>query len=112
MNRAGMKHVYVFSGSQVEIETLKSDSREGELIYGERINDAPLVKDIATYFILEQQNGSTIVKVRIYFNPPSFLGHLLLPIVKINVKKKFRNSFKMLKDYCENNTGIINFSNN
>lgn len=112
INRAGMKHVCVFSGSQVEIETLKSDNREGELIYGERINDAPLVKDIATYFILEKQNGSTVVKVRIYFNPPSFLGRLLLPIVKMNVKKVFRNSLKMLKDYCENNASTTNPSNN
>jgi hypothetical protein len=112
VNRAGMKHVCVFSGFQVEIETLKSDSREGELIYGERINDAPIVKDIATYFILEKQNGSTSVKVRIYFTPPSFLGRLLLPIVKMNARKIFSNSFKMLKDYCEQNSAMINLSNN
>ncbi len=112
INRAGMKHVCVFSGSKVEIETLKSDSREGELIYGERINDAPFVKDIATYFILEKRNGSTMVKVLMYFNPPHFLGRLLLPIVKMNAKKIFRNSFEMLKDYCENYTDTIYLSNN
>lgn len=111
INRAGMKHVCVFSGSQVEIETLKSDSREGELIYGERINDAPVVRDIATYFILEKQNGSTLVKVKMYFNPPSFLGRLLLPLVKMNTKRIFKNNFKMLKEYCEKNTDIISLTN-
>jgi hypothetical protein len=112
VNRAGMKHVCVFSGSQVEIETIKSNSREDELIYGERINDAPVVKDIATYFILKNQNGSTLVKVKIYFNPPNFLGRLLLPLIKMNTKRIFRNSFEMLKDYCEKDTEIINLSGN
>jgi hypothetical protein len=112
INRAGMKHVCVFSGSQVEIETIKSDSSKGQLIYGERINDAPVIKDIATYFILENLNGSTMVEVKMYFNPPNFLGRLLLPLIKMNTKRIFRNSFEMLKDLCEKNTDFINLSNN
>jgi hypothetical protein len=112
VNRAGMKHVCVFSGSQVEIETIKSNSGKNEMIYGERINDAPVVKDIATYFILENHNDSTLVKVKMYFNPPTFLGRLLLPIIKMNAKKVFRNSFEMLKDICENKAEVINTSNN
>jgi len=112
INRAGMKHVCVFSGSKVEIETLKSTSGENELIYGERIQDAPIVKDITLYYILENQNDATNVIIKIYFNPPSFFGKVFLPFMKMNVKKKSRNSFEILKDFCEKTTDINNISNN
>ena len=112
VNRAGMKHVCVFTGSEVEIETIKNDFLEDGLAYGERITDAPVIKDIATYFFLDEKDKSTKVKVRIYFNPPNLFGKLFLPIMKMNVKKNFKNSFRMLKELCEKNPEVINISNN
>ena len=68
-----MKHVCVFSGSRVEIETVRKDSGDNKLIYGEKINDAPIVKEITFYYILENLMDTTKVKIEIYLNPSSFL---------------------------------------
>jgi len=112
INRVGMKHVCVFSGSQVEIETVKKDSGHGNLIYGERIHDAPIVQDITFYYILEKQNDSTKVKIEIYFNPTFFIGKMLMPLVKMHTKKVAGNNFRVLKKFCENESEIMNMLNN
>ncbi len=87
INRAGMKHVCVFTGSQVEIETIKKDSGDSKLIYGEKIHDAPIVKEITFYYILENLNESTKVKIEIHLNPASFLGKFLKPLARLNLKR-------------------------
>jgi len=112
INRAGMKHVCVFSGSKVEIETVKKDSGDDKLIYGEKIHDAPLVRDITFFYLLENQNNETKVIIEIYFNPASFMGRVLLPIVKMNAKNIAGNNFNILKKFCENKSEMMNIFNN
>jgi len=112
INRAGMKHVCVFSGSKVEIETVKIDSEDNQLIYGERIYDAPIIRDITFYYILEKQKDSTKLRIQVYFNPPFLLGKVLLPFVRMNAKKITKNSFSLLKKFCENESEMMNLLNN
>ena len=107
INRAGMKHVCVFSGSRVEIETVRKDSGDNKLIYGEKINDAPIVKEITFYYILENLMDTTKVKIEIYLNPSSFLGKVLMPFAKINAKKIAANNFQLLKNFCENSSDLV-----
>jgi len=112
INRAGMKHVCVFSGSQVEIETVKKDSGDSQLIYGEVIHDVPIVKKITFYYIVENLMGTTKVKIEIYINPPSFLGKVLISFAKLNAKKIAGNNFRLLKNFCENSSDLVVKLNN
>jgi len=101
VNRSGTKHLCVFSGSKVEIETIKNNVGNNKLVYGERLNDAPIVKDISFYYTLESIENSTNVRIEIFIHPGSFIGKLLLPIVRANTKRISRKSFKSLKAFCE-----------
>ena len=107
INRSGMRHVCVFSGSQVEIETIKKDSGDSKFIYGEKIHDAPIVKEITFYYTLDNLMDATKVNIEIYFNPPYFLGKVIMPFIKLNAKKIARNNFRLLKNFCENNSDLV-----
>jgi hypothetical protein len=101
VNRAGTKHVCIFSGSKVEIETIKKEVETGKLIYGERLIDAPIVKDISFYWILENAGNSTKVRIEVFIHPNSFLEKIFLPFIRLNTKKISRKNFNSLKTYCE-----------
>ena len=107
-----MKHVCVFSGSQAEIVTVKRDSGESKLIYGEKILDAPIIKELTFYYILENLLDTTKVKIEIYLHPTSFLEKVIMPIVKLNIKKFARNNFQLLKNFCENSSDLVGKFNN
>ena len=101
INRAGTKHICVFSGSKVEIETLKNEIGTGKLVYGERIVDAPIIRDISFYWILENADNFTKVRIEVYIHPNSIIEKILLPLIKLNTKSVSRKSFTSLKTYCE-----------
>lgn len=103
INRAGTKHICVFSGSKVEIETLKNEIGTGKLVYGERIIDAPIIKDISFYWILENADNFTKVRIEVYIHPNSIIEKILFPFIKLNIKSVSRKSFNSLKTYCESN---------
>jgi len=104
VNRAGTKHICVFSGSKVEIETLKNEVGNGKLVYGERLIDAPIVKDISFYWILENVENSTKVRIEVFIHPSSFLEKMLIPFIRMNTKMISRKSFNSLKKFCEIDT--------
>jgi hypothetical protein len=101
VNRSGTKHICVFTGSKVEIETVKNNVGSNKLVYGERLHDAPIVKDISFYYTLESIENSTNVRIEIFIHPTSFIGKLLLPLVRMNTKRITRKAFKSLKEFCE-----------
>jgi hypothetical protein len=101
VNRAGTKHICIFSGSQVEIETLKKDAGNNKIVYGERVVDAPIINDISFYYILESIENFTKVKIEIFLHSDSFIQKMLLPFIKMNTKNFSRKSFNSLKKFCE-----------
>jgi hypothetical protein len=106
VNRAGTKHICIFSGSKVEIETLKNEAEENKLVYAERLIDAPVIKDITFYWILEDVGNSTKIRVEVFIKANSFIEKILLPFVRMNIKNTSRKSFNSLKRYCESNPKI------
>jgi hypothetical protein len=106
VNRAGTKHICVFSRSKVEFETIKDKSGNNKLVFGERMTDIPVVKDVSFYYILQNAENNTKVRIEIHFHPRSFIGRLLLPLIKMKILRITKNNFNSLKDLCENENQV------
>lgn len=104
VNRVGTKHVCVFSGSQVEFETITRKSENEKMIYGEKMENVFFNREINIYYILENKDKYTTVKIEMHFVPQSLMGRLILPLVKFQSKQALVKSFNSLKRYCESNS--------
>ncbi len=61
VNRMGTRHVCVFDNETIEFETVTNDFGPNKLVYGERLNDYKFIKEATNYFILEEQDGQTLL---------------------------------------------------
>jgi hypothetical protein len=103
INRAGTKHICVFTGSKYEFETISRHDAKENMIYGEKLSNKFFNREISVYYILENDDPQTKIRIEIHFDPLPVFGHLMLPLIKYQFKKAQVKSFKSLKKYCEHN---------
>ena len=100
VNRVGTKHICVFEKGTAEFESVTNDFGEGNLVYGEKLKNFPLARDITFYFILSPVEDKTKIRTEIHYKPFPLVGWLLKPVILLNVKKInqiFIKSFSKLK---------------
>lgn len=95
VNRMGTRHVCVFQNENIEFETVTNDFGPNKLVYGERLKDYKFIKEATNYFILEERDNQTWLRIESHLRPKQALVKLFSPfyrtIFKKNLKKVLNN---------------------
>ena len=101
INRAGTKHRCLFDSGFADFETITNDFGEEKLVYGERLNKIPVAKEVSTYYILNQEESGTRVRIEIHISPFPIIGWLFSIFLKKRLSKSFETLMANLKTVCE-----------
>ena len=108
LNQAGVTHTCVIDGKNIDFETIKSKTEEGQWIYGEQTNDVPLMSRVIAYNILKSiDKNKTIITVKALFEAKNVMGKILFPIIKKQFLKATHESFDRLKNLAEGKSSPI-----
>ena len=104
VNREGTKHQCVVNEKLIDFETVKSDFKEGEIGFGERLLSVPPgMKTVVFYYILSSNDdGSTALTHEIHLTPIPVIGWALKPIFSVFFKKAAISSLTAFRDFAEN----------
>ena len=107
-NRLGTKHICVVNAKELEFETVTNDFGEKKRVYGERLKNAPLMKEVINYFILQPRTGAggTTLRVESHYFPIPFFGRLVVPFFKSAISKNLDNLLNSIKKYSENKEDV------
>ncbi|WP_020532477.1 DUF2652 domain-containing protein [Flexithrix dorotheae] len=103
VNRQGMKHICVIGNQKISFETVTNDFGDNKVIYGEKTNQFPLVKNFTTYFIFEKSgNDYTKLTIELHMTPLPVIGWMLVPLFKKKMKVEMEKTLRAIKSICEN----------
>jgi hypothetical protein len=91
VNRIGTKHICVFEKGKANFESVTNDFGSNKLVYGERLLNFPLARELTFYFILEPMDDGTNIRTEIHYRLYSVFGKLFEPIIRMNSKKIIQN---------------------
>ena len=97
VNRVGTKHTCIVNNKQLEFETVTNDFGENKLVYGELTHDFPIVKEMATFFVIEPDGDQSKLTIEAHPQNPSFLSRIALVFLKGILVKNIKNLIKNLK---------------
>ena len=72
-----------------------------KLVYGELTHDFPIVKDMATFFIIEPEGDQSKITIEVHPQNISFLSKIALVFFKGVLSKNIKNTIKQLKSAAE-----------
>jgi hypothetical protein len=99
INRLGTKHICVFEKGIAQFESVTNDFGEGNLVYGEKLLNFPLAKNLTVYFILTADKNRTHIRVETHYKPLPIIGWIFKPLINMNINRinqNFINSFSKL----------------
>jgi hypothetical protein len=101
LNVPGTKHKCVIDSKELDFETVIVDFGKTKRVYGERVANAPFMKDMYNYIILEPQGAGTKLRAETHFFPLPLIGRLLKPLLTSKLTQNLTNAMNALKEYCE-----------
>lgn len=101
VNRVGTKHTCVVNNKQIEFETITNDFGENKLVYGELTHDLPLIKDMATYFVIEPEGEQSKITIEAHPQNNSFFAKIALFFIKGFIAKSVKTLIEKLKTAAE-----------
>ncbi|MCP5047943.1 MAG: DUF2652 domain-containing protein [bacterium] len=102
-NHIGAKHVCVIDSRELKFETVVTDNDKNRRIYGERLVNAPLLKEMIIYYIFESSGTGTNLRIEYHFFPLPLFGWLLKPLLRKGIAKNIGKTIAALKEYSETN---------
>ncbi len=103
VNRVGSEHNCLVGKDIFAFETITNDFGMDKMVYGERILKAPFAKDIAVYYILDEENEGTKLIAEVHIKPTPFIGFLLKPLIKKKMRENIHKALDAIKDVMESN---------
>jgi len=101
ISRVGTKHRCFFDSGFADFESITNDFGEEKLVYGERFNSIPIVKEVSTYYILNEEGSGTGVRLEIHIDPLPIIGWLFSFLLKTKLSKTYETLMADLKIVCE-----------
>ena len=101
INRPGTKHTCILDSGVLKFETITNDFGENKRVYGERLTNAPFMKEVNIYYILEPGDKGTKVRVEYHYFPLPVIGWLFMPFFKSKIPKNIESVLNSLKEYSE-----------
>ena len=101
VNRVGTKHTCIVNNKQLEFETVTEDFGENKLVYGELTHDFPIVKDMATFFVIEPEGDQSKITIEAHPQSNSFLSKIALFFLKGFLAKNIKSLVTQIKSAVE-----------
>ena len=102
VNRVGTKHTCVVNNKNIEFETVtNNDFGKDKLVYGELTHDFPIIKDMATFFVIEPEGEQSKITIEAHPQNPSFLSKIALFFLKGILARSTKSLIKNLKSEAE-----------
>ena len=101
INRVGANHKCIVGDNHLDVETIVKPVESDQLIYGEQSRNIPLVKNIATFFIISPKEGGSILEFEVYKSDVKYPAKLLHLIWLWKFKSGINKLLKSLKEKVE-----------
>ena len=102
VNRVGTVHKCVVRGREAQFTTItRNDLGSDKRVFGEHLEDPPIVEDLSIYYIMEPQKEGTLLREEMHYKPGKGLSRLLLPLFKRSSRKNFKTLNADLKALIE-----------
>lgn len=88
VNRAGLLHQCIVNGKTIKFQTVKADFGEDALVMGERVDDVPLVKSFAAFWVVTPEGTGSRVRIEIHYEAGGRLSGFLFRFVTVRRVKK------------------------
>lgn len=112
VNRIGTKHICLIGSKRIDFETVFKDADKDKIVYGERLNNLPVIKDMVIYYLLEKTGKSTKLILEAHYETLPLIGFIILPFVKNIIQKNIRKTIYSFKHVCENQYADIAVESN
>ena len=101
INRVGTRHKCVIGGHELNFTTITNHFGDDKLVYGEKLDNHPLVDDFTSYSIVESNGGGTHLILEIHYKPKRLLGWIFTPIFRMQMAKQLAAVVKLIKKAAE-----------
>jgi Protein of unknown function (DUF2652)/Polyketide cyclase / dehydrase and lipid transport len=101
LNRQGSKHLCIVDSKELNFETVLTDFGENTRVFGERLTNAPLMKEILSYFIFTPEGKGTKLRAEVHCIPKPVLGWLIKPLLKTKISQNIKKGLESLKHFSE-----------
>ena len=101
-NQVGTKHICVINSKHLKFETVANSVTEKRRVYGERVLNAPLIKEGVTFWVMEAEGDGTRLKLEYHIIPIPVVGGLFKPLIRAKLKKTVTATLNQIKDFSEN----------
>ena len=101
VNRVGTKHVCLIGSKSIKFETITNDFGSGKIVYGERLLDFKIVKELNLYYIIESRDSVTNLIMECHIINRHIFGWIFRPFVNRAMNKNILKSISAIKKICE-----------
>lgn len=107
LNLVGTEHTCIVDQKKLEFETIATDFRKEKRVYGERLKNAPLMKDMIIYYIFEPHEKGTLARAEVHCFPIPVIGWLFAPLFRKQMETNLEKTLASLKEYSEQENKVI-----
>ena len=101
VNQVGFKHICIIGDRSIGFETVSNDFGPDKLVYGEKTNQLPLIKEGITYFILEGDETQTKLRIEYHYKRLPIIGWLIKLLFIGRIESGLQESLKLIKEIAE-----------
>lgn len=101
INRVGTTHQCLVGGKLREFTTITKNAGPQKRVYGEHIDDPPLVQEFSVYYIMEPKEGGTLIREEMHITPHKGIKGLFTPLFRRALLKNIKSANQQLKMLLE-----------
>lgn len=100
--RVGDTFSCIMQNKEYSYEVVTGDFGEGNIVYGEKPINPPIVEEMTTYFIIEPLSENKVrLRYELHYIPRKGIGKLIIPFFKMGAGKQMERALKNFKQMCE-----------
>ncbi len=106
VNRIGTRHQCVVRGDLLNFETVSADFGADRLVYGEHLDDPPLVAELALFYVLTARGTGTRISIHLHYRAKPFPGNLIVPVFRFIFGRRISRTLAQIKRVAEETRGL------
>ena len=110
INRVGTRHQCVVQGQLIDFETIVADFGENTLVYGEQVDNNPLVNRFAIFWIITENGPQTHLVIEMHYHLKAFPLNLIGFFFRWNAARQIKGMFSRIKEIAEKGSRAENSS--
>ena len=101
VNRVGTRHQCVVQGDLIDFETIVADFGENTLVYGEQVDNNPLVDRFALFWIMTEHDDQTHLAMEMHYHLKPFPLNMIGFFFRWNAARQMKGIFSRIKQISE-----------